>query len=94
MPRVSELFTLEYGHSLELNRLDQSSAPGAVNFVGRAARNNGVTAHVRPVPGVPPAPAGTVSVALGGQGGAGVAFVPLGKKCPRNKAISGRFMWF
>jgi len=75
MPKVSELFALEYGHSLELNRLEQSSAADAVNFVGRAARNNGVTARVRRIPNVKPAPAGSLSVALGGQGGAGVAFV-------------------
>lgn len=75
MPTVSDLFTLGYGHSLELNRLQQSSADDAVNFVGRAARNNGVTARVAPIPGVQPAPAGTISVALNGQGGAGVAFL-------------------
>jgi hypothetical protein len=75
MPKISELFNLEYGHSLELNRLKQSNAPDAINFVGRAARNNGVTARVSPVSGVAPAKAGTLSVALSGQGGAGVAFL-------------------
>lgn len=75
MPKISDLFTLTYGHSLELNRLEQSSAPEAVNFVGRAARNNGVTARVCPITGLIPAAAGTISVALGGQGGAGVAFL-------------------
>lgn len=88
MPKVNELFTLEYGHSLELNRLEQSSGPDAVNFVGRAARNNGVTAHVSPIPDLPPAPAGTISVALGGQGGAGVAFLqPSPYYCGRDVMI-------
>lgn len=74
MPTLSELFTLEYGHSLELNRLEQSSSPDAINFVGRAARNNGVTARVVPI-AIDPAPSGTITVALSGQGGAGVAFL-------------------
>lgn len=75
MPKVSDLFLLEYGHSLELNRLSPSSSSKAVNFVGRAARNNGVTSRVAPIRGIAPAPANTLSVALGGQGGAGVAFL-------------------
>lgn len=75
MPKINDLFELDYGHSLELNRLEQSSAPDAINFVGRAARNNGVTARVKPIPGVAPTPASTITVALNGQGGAGVAFL-------------------
>jgi hypothetical protein len=75
MPKINDLFTLDYGHSLELNRLEQSTAPEAINFVGRAARNNGVTARVKPIPGLLPSPAGTITVALNGQGGAGVAFL-------------------
>jgi hypothetical protein len=75
MPKISELFVLEYGHSLELNRVDQVAGAEGVNFVGRAARNNGVTARIGPIPGLAPAPAGTITVALNGQGGAGVAFL-------------------
>lgn len=88
MPKVNELFTLEYGHSLELNRLEQSSGPEAINFVGRAARNNGVTARISRISNLAPAPAGTVSVALGGQGGAGVAFLqPSPYYCGRDVMI-------
>lgn len=75
MPKISDLFKLDYGNSLELNRLEQSSASDAINFVGRAARNNGVTARVKRIPGLAPSPAGTITVALNGQGGAGVAFL-------------------
>ena len=75
MPKIEELFNLEYGHSLELNRLERSSGNDAINFVGRAARNNGVTARVIPIASLTPAPAGTITVALNGQGGAGVAFL-------------------
>lgn len=75
MPKINELFTLDYGHSLELNRLEQSTAPDAIYFVGRAAKNNGVTARVKSLPRLSPSPAGSITVALNGQGGAGVAFL-------------------
>lgn len=75
MPKLNDLFYLGYGHSLELNRLVKSTSADAINFVGRAARNNGVTARVEPIPSMTPAPAGTITVALNGQGGAGVAFL-------------------
>jgi len=75
MPRLNELFHLDYGHSLELNRLEQSDLPDAINFVGRAVKNNGVTARVKPIAGVAPSAAGSITVALNGQGGAGVAFL-------------------
>jgi len=88
VPKTSELFELEYGHSLELNRLTHSTGADAVNFVGRAARNNGVTARVSPVPALVPAAAGTISVALGGQGGAGVAFLqPFPYYCGRDVMV-------
>lgn len=88
MPTVSELFTLKYGHSLELNRLDQSDAKDAVNFVSRTARNNGVSARIRPIPDLAPAAAGTITVALGGQGGAGEAFLqPFPYYCGRDVMI-------
>jgi hypothetical protein len=75
MPTISELFNLDYGHSLELNRLEKSNEPDAVNFVGRSARKNGVTARVAPIAGLDPSPGGAITVALSGQGGAGVAFL-------------------
>lgn len=88
MPKVSDLFRLEYGHSLELNALEQSAAKEGVNFVGRAATNNGVTARVGLIPGMSPAGPGTISVALGGQGGAGVAFLqPSPYYCGRDVMV-------
>lgn len=85
---VSDLFHLRYGHSLELNALEQSSADDAINFVGRAARHNGVTARVRVVEHETPADPGTITVALGGQGGAGVAFLqPFPYYCGRDVMI-------
>lgn len=88
MTIVSDLFNLEYGHSLELNALEQSGNLDAVNFVGRAARKNGVTARVKPIEGLAPASAGTLTVALGGQGGAGVTFLqPFPYYCGRDVMI-------
>ena len=75
MLKINDLFHLDYGHSLELNRLEQADGPEAVNFVGRAARNNGVTARVRKIKDVCPVESGAITVALNGQGGAGVAFL-------------------
>ncbi|ROH93817.1 S-CspCI protein [Stagnimonas aquatica] len=75
MTTVSDLFFLQYGHSLEFNRLTVSDAPDAVNFVSRTIRNNGVSGRVERLPDVEPAAAGTVTVALNGQGGAGAAFL-------------------
>lgn len=88
MTTISDLFVLEYGHSLELNSLELSSEAEAVNFVGRAARRNGVTEMVKPIDGLEPAAAGSVTVALGGQGGAGVAFLqPFPFYCGRDVMI-------
>jgi hypothetical protein len=88
MTKINKLFRLEYGHSLELNRLEKSNAPDAINFVGRAARNNGVTARVTRIDNLAPAAAGTISVALGGQGGAGVAFLqPFPYYCGRDVMV-------
>jgi len=75
MTTVSDLFDLTYGHSLELNRLTTSNDANAINFVSRTARHNGVSARVTPLPEVEPSPAGTITVALNGQGGAGTAFL-------------------
>src|SRR4051794_30794932 len=75
MPKVSDLFTLKYGHSLELNRLARSDAPDAINFVSRTIQNNGVGARVAPIADLDPTEPGTITVALNGQGGAGAAFL-------------------
>ncbi len=64
--RLCDLFDLRYGHSLELNALEQVDPPNGVNFVSRAMGNNGVTARV--LTAATPAFAGELSVALGGNG--------------------------
>lgn len=62
---LSDIFTIGYGQSLELNALEQCD--DGVNFVSRSASNNGVTARVRVPKGVSPSPAGCLTVALGGS---------------------------
>lgn len=68
MPTVSELFDVEYGHSLELNRLKLADPGTGIAFVSRSTRNNGVVAYVEPIAGIEPAPAGELTCALSGNG--------------------------
>lgn len=65
--RVDQLFTIAYGHSMEYNRQTVNLGPTGINFVSRTDRNNGVSGRVERVEGIEPAPAGTLSVALGGS---------------------------
>jgi len=67
--QVQDLFEVKYGHSLELNRLQLlSKAEGGIPFVSRVMGNNGVSAYVAPIDGLPPIPGGVLSCALGGNG--------------------------
>lgn len=62
---VSHLFHVFYGINLELNKLTED--PEGIPFVSRTSKNNGVSAYVKPIKGVKPNPAGTISVAGGGS---------------------------
>lgn len=64
---LSELFTVNYGHKLDLNKMQRSDSPNAAAFVNRSARNNGVVAMVEQLPNRAPAPAGSLTIALGGS---------------------------
>jgi hypothetical protein len=70
MKKLSELFDVRYGHSLELNHLKLADSERGIAFVSRKNRDNGVSAFVEPVEGEVPASPGKLTVALGGQGGA------------------------
>lgn len=63
--KVSDLFDVVYGSSLELNSLEIDS--DGVNFVSRTAQNNGVSAKVKLVNGEEPIEAGVLTVAGGGS---------------------------
>ena len=62
---VCELFDVNYGHSLELNKLVRST--GGVNYISRTSQNNGVSARVAVIPGLEPEESGALTVALGGS---------------------------
>jgi len=63
--KLSQLFEVNYGVNLELNKLTQD--PYGVPFVSRTSKNNGVSAKVKPVKNKNTNPAGTISVAGGGS---------------------------
>jgi hypothetical protein len=65
---LRDLFDLRPGHSLELIRMQRAVAPEGVNFVGRAIKNNGVTARVHLPKDAVAGEAGQLTVALGGNG--------------------------
>lgn len=47
MIELQEIFEVKYGVNLELNKLTQSD--DGINFVSRTAKNNGVSAKVKPL---------------------------------------------
>ena len=61
---IRELFDIEYGHSLSLNKLERVEAPEGINFVSRKTKDNGIAGRVLPPADVEPAPAGSLTVAL------------------------------
>ncbi|WP_100480521.1 restriction endonuclease subunit S [Mycobacteroides abscessus] len=75
LKRLDEIFELRHGNSLTFSNLVRVKAPDGVNFVGRAARNNGVSGRVIVPPDVKLGGPGDISVALNGQGGALASFV-------------------
>lgn len=62
---ISDLFDVIYGVNLELNKLTRD--PDGINFVGRSAKNNGITGRVRKIDGIEPIEAGVLTVAGGGS---------------------------
>jgi hypothetical protein len=62
---ISDLFEVIYGVNLELNKLTKD--PNGINFVGRSAKNNGVTGRVQLMPDIKPIEAGVLTVAGGGS---------------------------
>jgi hypothetical protein len=62
--RVRELFDIQYGHSLSLNKLTETDSEHGVAFVSRTARNNGVSAWVERITDVEPLSEGLLTVSL------------------------------
>ena len=65
--RISCLFNLKYGVNLELLRCEETTDSDGVNFVARTSQNNGVVARVKPIKGIVPQKAGTLSCATSGS---------------------------
>ena len=67
--KISDLFEIKYGNSLELINLEQLSCndPNAIPFVSRTEKNNGVSAFVEKIIDIEPNPSHTLSVAVGGS---------------------------
>lgn len=63
---VTDLFEVRYGHSLELNALILASPKEGIAFISRKTGDNGISAFVKPIEGLEPAPAGEITCALGG----------------------------
>lgn len=69
LTELYNLFEIRYGVNLELNKMVQvpKNEEGAINFVSRTEKNNGISAIVKRVGGIEPNPANTLSVAGGGS---------------------------
>jgi hypothetical protein len=67
--KVSDLFHVEYGDSLELYLMQETSAGDmeGINFISRTRENNGVSAVVKPIPDIEPFPEGLITVAGSGN---------------------------
>lgn len=66
---IQEIFNVVYGVNLELVNCIETDKndPEAVAFVSRTESNNGVSAYVKPVPGIKAQPEDTITVAGGGS---------------------------
>lgn len=67
--KVKELFNVNYGVSLDLNKLEEVSRDNinSIAYVSRTEKNNGVSAYVERVNHIMPNPPMTISVAGGGS---------------------------
>ncbi|MBI2259985.1 MAG: restriction endonuclease subunit S [Flavobacteriia bacterium] len=67
--KISEIFEIKYGNSLELIYLEQcnSNELNSIPFVSRTEKNNGVSAFVFEILDIEPNPSHTLSVAVGGS---------------------------
>ena len=68
LAKLSEIFNIYYGNSLELNSLDiVNNDIEGINFVSRTSKNNGISAIVKKHKNVIPFKAGLITVAVGGS---------------------------
>lgn len=70
MPTINDLFKVEYGNKYDMNKMTGADRLTGIAFVGRRGGltgSSGVSGYVAPEVGVPPYPAGRLTVALGGS---------------------------
>jgi Type I restriction modification DNA specificity domain len=67
MTRIDELFDVAYGNQFDMNKMVLADKQTSVAFVGRRGGGQGVSGFVAPIAGLPPYPAGLLTVALGGS---------------------------
>jgi hypothetical protein len=69
LTKLSNIFTIAYGNSLELNALilHENKQDNSVNYVSRTAQNNGISAFVEKIENIEPFIAGLITVALSGS---------------------------
>lgn len=67
MKRIKEVFHIQYGNQLDLNKCVICESPNGFNFVNRSEKNCGVSARILEDENNPPFPAGLITVAMGGS---------------------------
>lgn len=67
MKRLDEIFFIEYGNQLDLNKCERCQVSEGVNFVNRSAANSGVSARIMLPDGEKAYPAGYMTSAMGGS---------------------------
>lgn len=63
--KLNTIFRIQSGNGLELVSLTQTTS--GINFVARGMKDNGVSAKVKPIWGLNPFPAGSITVAASGS---------------------------
>jgi hypothetical protein len=67
MKRLDQIFDIQYGSQLDLNKCVTCDKPEGYNFVNRSAKNCGVSARILEEENKKPFPAGLITVAMGGS---------------------------
>lgn len=70
MTTVGDVFNVEYGNKLDMNKMEAANKTDGIAFVGRRGGLtgcSGISGYVAPIKGIDPFPAGTITVALGGS---------------------------
>jgi hypothetical protein len=67
MKRLDEIFDIQYGSQLDLNKCVTCKKPEGYNFVNRSSKNCGVSARILEEGNKKPFSAGLITVAMGGS---------------------------